>query len=248
VLYERCRDAGVKVVLVGEGADELFGGYPQFERAGGAAAARLPGWRRALRLYHVHAGRRFGRGLPRFLALLAEIDTQTDGDAFASVRLFELRHQLPQRYNMKVDKASMAASVEARVPYLDVRVAREALAAPRELLLEDGTNKRLLRRMAERHRLLPPDIAQRPKFGGSMAASWLDDAPGFRGFARDVVLAPGRWAEALGLRGAMEDYFDRGRQGHALPRPLSILSIVAWRLLMLELWSRHYLPGVRPGL
>lgn len=246
LLYERCREAGVKVVLVGEGSDELFGGYPQFERAGGPATDRWPAWRRALRLYHVHAGRRYGRELFGFLGLMSELDT--DGDGFAAVRLFELEHQLPHCYNMKVDKASMAASVEARVPYLDVRVARQALQSPRDVLLRGGQNKALLRHAARRHGLLPDAIVERAKFGGSMAASWLDEAPGFREFAQGVVLDAGGWAGPLRLRSALEDYFLRGRAGYPFPHPLSILSTVAWRMLMLNLWSRHYLPGVRPSL
>src|SRR6202011_4094892 len=100
----------------------------------------------------------------------------------------ETRHQLPNNFNMKVDKASMAVSVEARVPFLDVRVAGEGYCTPRSLLLRDGTNKYLLRRMAEQHRLLPPEITRRAKFGASIAANWMDETPGFRSFARDVIL------------------------------------------------------------
>mgnify|MGYP001571755867 CR=1 FL=1 len=98
--------------------------------------------------------------------------------------------------------------------------------------------------MAERHGLLPPEIAQRPKFGASIAATWMEEVPGFRSFAREVILDPGSVAGPLGLRRAMEDYFDRGRSGYRFPHPLGILSIVAWRLLLLSLWSRRYLRGL----
>jgi asparagine synthase (glutamine-hydrolysing) len=142
---------------------------------------------------------------------------------------------------MKVDKASMAVSVEARVPYLDVRVAREGYRTPRVLLLRDGANKWLLRRVAERHNLLPPQIAQRKKFGASMAAEWMEHVPHFRHFAREVVLDRDGLTAQLGLTGAMRAYFDEGRKGYGLPSGLSIFSIVAWRLLMLNLWARQYL-------
>jgi asparagine synthase (glutamine-hydrolysing) len=244
-LYQRCREAGVKVVLVGEGSDELLGGYPQYAWVGGAEADGAATWRRALRLYRWYSGRRWGAELLPLARTLRDLGTETDGDFFSAVRLFETRHQLPNCYNMKVDKASMAASVEARVPFLDVRVASEGFATPRELLLHDGTNKYLLRLMAERHGLLPPEITRRPKYGASIAAGWIEDAPGFRSFARDVVLDPGGLTASLGLRRAMEDYFDRGRKGYHFPHPLSILSIVAWRLLLLNLWSRRYLRPVR---
>ena len=170
--------------------------------------------RGAVHAAHVSAQRRrWGSELPAFARVVRALHQEADEDFFSTVRLFETRHQLPHCYNMKVDKASMAASVEARVPFLDVRVAREALALPRDLLLREGTNKFLLRRMAERHGLLPPEIAQRPKFGASIAATWMEEVPGFRSFAREVILDPGSVAGPLGLRRAMEDYFDRGRSG-----------------------------------
>jgi hypothetical protein len=39
----------------------------------------------------------------------------------------------------------------------------------------------------------------------------------------------------------MEAFFLHGRKGYRFPHPISILSIVAWRLLLLNLWSRHFL-------
>lgn len=240
LLYRKCREAGVKVVLVGEGSDEIFGGYPDFLSAGGPEAENLGAFRRGLRLYRWFSGRRWGRELLPLVRLVRELDAES-GDAFSTVRLFETRYQLPSNYNMKVDKASMAASVEARVPFLDQRVAEEGFRTPREMLLREGTNKFLLRHMAERHGLLPPETTRRPKVGGSIAATWIEDSPSFRAYARDVVLDPAGMAATLGLRRAMEDYFQRGLQGYRPPSGLSILSIVAWRLLMLNLWARHYL-------
>ncbi len=241
LLYGKCRAAGVKVVLVGEGSDELFGGYPNYVSCGGAEADRFSFMRKTLRLYRWFSGRRWGRELWRFGQAVRRLHKEAGGDYFSTVRLFETRHQLPHHYNMKVDKASMAVSVEARVPFLDVRVAREGYRTPRELLLRDGTNKYLLRRVAERHNLLPPEIARREKFGASMAASWMNQVPNFRRFARDVILDRGGFTAQLGLTGAMRAYFDGGRDGYRFPSGLSIFSHIAWRLLLLNLWARKYL-------
>jgi asparagine synthase (glutamine-hydrolysing) len=241
LLYRKCREAGVKVVLVGEGSDELFGGYPNYEWCGGAAADRQGFVRKTLRLYRWFSGRRWGRELWGFGRTVRGLCRDTGGDYFSTVRLFETRHQLPHHFNMKVDKASMAVSVEARVPFLDVRVAGEGYRTPRELLLREGTNKWLLRRVAERHGLLPPEVTRREKFGASMAAAWMDQVPNFRAFARDVILDRGGLAVQFGLAPAMRAYFDRGRNGYGFPSGLSIFSIVAWRLLMLNLWARRYL-------
>ena len=243
LLYRKCREQGIKVVLVGEGSDELFGGYPSFAKAGGPDTDGLGLPRRALRLYRWYSGRRWGKELWRFYHVLRDIDRDCPGDGFSAVRLFETRHQLPHQYNMKVDKASMAASVEARVPFLDVRIAREGFKTPRSLLMREGTNKFLLRRMAERQHLLPPEITRREKFGASMAAGWMDDAAGFRQFARDVILDPRGLTVELGLAPAMRAYFEQGRSGFRFPRGISIFSIIAWRLLLLNLWAKRYVGG-----
>lgn len=238
VLYRKCRELGIKVVLVGEGADELFGGYPVFE-----AARQLQGpmlWR-LFQLYRRYAGRRYGWEFPRFLAVMREYLRRTRGDLFGAVRLFELRNQLPNNYVMKVDKASMSVSVEARAPYLDRRVAEIVCQAPAGELLANGTNKVLLRTLAERYRLLPQEIVQRPKFGAAIAASWMDDSEEFRRYAREVILAREGWVDRLGLRGAMTDFFEGRRKGYPFPRAISIFSNLAWRLLLLNLWSRRYL-------
>lgn len=237
MLYQKCRERGLKVVLVGEGSDELFGGYRSYELTQGGR-----GWiPLSLQLYRWFSGRRWGKEWQSFHHLLQCLRQEAHGDDFSAVRLFETRHQLPSNYNMKVDKASMAASVEARVPFLDVRVAREGFAAPSHLLMRNGTNKFLLRRMAELQNLLPTEITQRAKFGASMAASWMDESAEFRRYARDKILGDGSVTAEFGLEGPMRKYFDRGQSGSRIPSGLSIYSIVAWRLLLLNVWAQRYL-------
>jgi asparagine synthase (glutamine-hydrolysing) len=237
LLYQRAREAGVKVVLVGEGADELFGGYPQFHEF---ADAR-PTTANLFRLYRRYAGRRYGRGFFKFRSIMKKHLGRAHGDLFGAIRLFEIENQLPNNYVMKVDKASMAESVEARVPYLDRRVAEIALRTPKSQLTRGNTDKVLLRLMAERHSLLPHSVLTRPKFGASIAASWMDDSIDFRRFSRQVILDKNGWVDELGLREAMIDFFDRGRSGYRFPRAISIFRNLAWRLLLLNLWSRKYL-------
>jgi asparagine synthase (glutamine-hydrolysing) len=236
LLYRKCRERGIKVVLVGEGADELFGGYDVFR----SSASQTPADWWMFQLYRRYCGRRYGHYFLVFRALMREYLKSADGDRFDAIRFFETRNQLPNNYVMKVDKASMSVSVEARVPYLDQRVAEIAYRIPKNLLLGEGMEKNMLRRIARRFQLLPEETLARPKLGGSMAASWLDEQPAFRGFARDIILTRGGWTEALGLRSAMEDYFLSNRAGYAFPRAISIFRNLAWRLLILEMWSNAY--------
>jgi asparagine synthase (glutamine-hydrolysing) len=236
LLYRKCRERGIKVVLVGEGADELFGGYGVFR----SSTSRAPTDWWLFQLYRNYCGRRYGHHFSAFRTLMRNYLNAVDGDRFDAIRLFETRNQLPNNYVMKVDKASMSVSVEARVPYLDQRVAEIAYRISKNRLLAEGTEKNVLRRVARRFQLLPEETLTRPKFGGSIAASWLDEQPAFRGYAKDIILAKGGWTEALGLYPAMEDYFVNNRAGYAFPRAVSIFRNLAWRLLILEMWSKRY--------
>ncbi|MDZ4814538.1 MAG: asparagine synthase (glutamine-hydrolyzing), partial [Pseudomonadota bacterium] len=178
LMYRRCGELGIKAVLVGEGADELFGGYDVFR-----TPARLGLWQQ-FRLYQRYSGRRHGALFAPFQRIMSAYLEAGQGDAFHAIRLFESCRQLPNQYVMKVDKASMAESIEARAPYLDRRVAELAFRTPQAWLQRGGENKYLLRALARRERLLPDVISQRPKFGAPLAASWMDDHPEFRQFAR----------------------------------------------------------------
>lgn len=238
VLYRKCREQGIKVVLVGEGSDEIFGGYPVFDAA---FNGRGPMSWRLFQLYRRYAGRRYGSQFHKFYPVMKGYLEAGGGDLFHAVRLFESRNQLPNNYVMKVDKASMSVSVEARAPFLDRRIAEIAYRTPHGYLLSNGTNKFLLRSMAKRYCLLPEKITSRPKYGASIAASWMDESEEFRHYARGVILDKKGWTDELGLRGAMTDYFDNGRKGYAFPHAISIFSNLAWRLLLLNLWSRSYL-------
>jgi asparagine synthase (glutamine-hydrolysing) len=235
LLYRRCRELGLKVVLVGEGADELFGGYDIFRQP-----RSLGLWRR-FRLYQRYAGRRHGRLFRLFDHIISDYLSRSGGDPFEAVRLFESRRQLPNQYVMKVDKASMAESVEARAPYLDRRVAELAYRTPSAWLLRNDTNKYLLRAVGASDGLLPTATANREKFGAPLAASWMDEDPAFRAFARDRILASNSRTRDIGLADAMNAYYKRGLSGFKWPRALSLFRNLSWRLLLLELWSDHYL-------
>jgi asparagine synthase (glutamine-hydrolysing) len=108
----------VKVVLTGEGADELFAGYTY---------------------YREYAGARLGAELQRSVATMHNINLQ------------------------RVDRLTMAHSIEARVPFLDLEVIDLAQRIPSELKLDGphGMEKWILRKAFEE--ILPARILWRPK-------------------------------------------------------------------------------------
>jgi hypothetical protein len=101
--------------------------------------------------------------------------------------------------------------------------------------------------MAERHQLLPQETIQRAKFGASIAASWMDESAPFREYAREKILGAGNVTAEFGLEAPMEKYFDHGIRGGRVPSGLSIYSIVAWRLLLLNVWAKRYLHSALVG-
>jgi asparagine synthase (glutamine-hydrolysing) len=135
---------------------------------------------------------------------------------------------------VKMDKMSMAASVEARVPLLDLPLVEWAMRLPDEHKLKGLEGKVLLKRLARR--LLPAEVVDRPKVGFTVPLS-----PWFRGELKDLLadtlLSPRcmnrGWFEPEALRATVEDHLS-GRRDRA--REL-------WTLLTLELWHHTWIDG-----
>lgn len=258
-LLARAARQHVKVILSGEGADELFGGYPTYlghkvapkyaalppaiRRAVAAAVRALPTSGRKVTLEFLlkrfisgaekswierHLAW-FGTGLPESAgaAALPAIDA---GDVVAAAMLLDYRTYLRDNLLVKVDRATMLSSVEARAPYLDRDVTAFALSLPTDLRVRRLTTKWVLKKAAEAW--IPKDVIYRKKRGLSVPiASWING--GLRGEV-DRLLAPHQLT-ASGLDanaiGELLREHRAGRANHAKP---------LWAVVMLQYWMMKW--------
>ncbi|MCS6877170.1 MAG: asparagine synthase (glutamine-hydrolyzing) [Geminicoccaceae bacterium] len=153
-------------------------------------------------------------------------------DLGTRLQLLDLLVWLPDDILVKLDRASMAASLEARCPLLDHRVVEFVFRLPPSLRVRGEESKYLLRRLLRRR--LPAALVDRPKRGFSVPIhDWL------RGRLRDWVeelLDPHRLAEAGLVEPALVRRFWREHLAGRCDRRFPL-----WNLLMLEAWRRHWL-------
>lgn len=135
----------------------------------------------------------------------------------------------------KTDRASMASSLEARVPFMDTVVANFAFSLPVKHKVRGLSKKRLLRQAVEP--LLPHDVVHGRKRGFSIpAAAWLRGE--LEPFARETLSA-----ETIGRQGLLQpDVVTRVLDDHVAGR--ADRSRQVWGLLALTLWYERHVEGV----
>jgi asparagine synthase (glutamine-hydrolysing) len=164
----------------------------------------------------------------------AEAD-RPGADLLQKMTYLELKQRLAELLLMRVDKMTMATSVEARVPYLDHELVEFAMALPPDLKVRDGQGKYLLKR-AVVQRLLPPEIVYRPKQGfGAPVAEWFRGSMGERA-QRQIQTS------SLAERGLLNyDLVDRLWDAHRAG-PAN-WSFHLWNLYNVSAWYDHWVAG-----
>ena len=140
---------------------------------------------------------------------------------------------LPGDILTKVDRMSMAASLEVRAPILDHQVVEWAARLPENLKFRNGRGKYLLRKLAERVGV-PKEILHRPKHGFALPlVHWMRAE--LKNDLSAILLEPQTlqrgYFNPKAVRELLEEHW-RGRRDH---------SAEIWQLLMFELWHRNFL-------
>jgi asparagine synthase (glutamine-hydrolysing) len=272
----------VKVVLSGDGGDELFGGYdtyvaqsldrlykwipsPLRKSTIPALMARVPP--QSAKKGLINKTKRFVEGAAlapslqhtRWMMFLSDLEksslyddelrssvngesatsvieghfrTASYADPLAQQQYVDIKTYLVDDILTKVDRMSMAASIEARVPLLDYRIVEFAMSLPSRMKLHRGQTKVILRRAMSGR--LPSAVLNRPKQGFSIPLkNWL------RGplqpmmmdlLSADRVRQRGYFQPDRVTDWVSEHLAGRANHSHRL-----------WALMMLEMWHRNVL-------
>lgn len=154
------------------------------------------------------------------------------GAALTNMGLADLQTWLPDTYLEKVDKASMAASIEARVPFLDHTLVEWTMNLPPSLKLRGTKTKWLLRQAFGE--MLPQRTLRKPKHGFAVPTD-----PWFRGalsnWTAEILFDQRTLSRGLFNPHEVQRIYQAHRDGK------ETADTVLWLLLNIELWQRIYL-------
>lgn len=155
-------------------------------------------------------------------------------DLLQKMTYLELKQRLAELLLMRVDKMTMATSVEARVPFLDREVVEFALALPMDMKVRDGVGKWLLKRTVDG--LLPSDIVYRKKQGfGAPVAEWFRGDLGRR--TQQEIRNSSLAERGLLNYARIDELWDAHRSGRM------DWSFQLWNLYNVSAWHDHWVAG-----
>ncbi|MBV9736023.1 MAG: asparagine synthase (glutamine-hydrolyzing) [Acidisphaera sp.] len=224
----------VKVVLSGEGGDEMFAGYGRYRSAmrpwwqGGRVMRGRGSFDRVDVLRTRPAGWRDG-------IAAAEARAATQGRTrLAVAQATDIADWLAHDLLLKLDRCLMAHSVEGRTPFLDPGVAAAAFRLPDALKVREGRGKWLLRKWLERH--CPAARPFAPKQGFTVPIGTWIAAAGAR-LGPLVAAQPG--IAEIAEPGRVTALFRACTGRHE--------GFAAWTLLFYALWHRAHMQGLAPA-
>ncbi|MCZ7430714.1 asparagine synthase (glutamine-hydrolyzing) [Streptomyces sp. WMMC1477] len=252
-LFEAVHEAGFKVALTGDGADELFAGYGRFVKADRDGSAS---WHRAYqstmaavptagleRLYtadylaHVRAAG--GYFADRSGDALAARVRRAEQSKLETLLRYDQSERFPYYILRRVDHLSMAHSVEARIPFLQPSVMRLAHALPASVKVAGDTVKAPVAEAARRW--VPASVVNRPKQPFTLpVAAMIKPGEALYDMVGDSLLARGARCRDYIRQDTVRDLFRLLTES-----PGAYPAETLWSLLVLETWLSAHHAGPR---
>ncbi len=158
-------------------------------------------------------------------------DVNRDNSNLRKILYFDQTSWLPDNLLERGDRMTMAASLEARMPFMDHQLAAYISSLPDDCRIKDGISKWILREGMKQ--ILPETILNRPKVGFRVPVNeWFQGS--MRDYLCDHILSSDSKTAAYFNRPVLERYVNEhvnGTQNHEK---------LLWGLLNLEIWHREY--------
>jgi asparagine synthase (glutamine-hydrolysing) len=240
-VYRLASDAArsVRRAVTGDGCDEILGGYRRYVVEVNGIPARLFAPLVSAGRFDTLAGPLKLNGWRRKIfssphAAAVEEEPEEGNSKLRRALHADQTSWLPDQLLERTDRATMGASLEAGMPFLDHRVAEYASSLPDDQRVRGLTTKWVLRRAARR--LLPPALRRRPKRGWRIdVGSWLRND--LRDFTLDHLRSGSsvtrQYYDAAALDRVVDDHL-QGKKNY---------ETLLWTLLNIEIWHRTYTPG-----
>lgn len=233
-VFRAVAGANVTTVLSGEGSDELFAGYKKF-----AVTVQNDTMNKSSPLDKYLAHEEFVFSSRQERKALLGMDVTNDRfdelereagplDTLSQMLLFETRLRLPDRINLRLDRTSMAQSIEARAPFMDHRVMEFAARIPHALRTGPNFNKHLLRRAMRND--LPPVVLEARKTPFHAPAQWFTDAAENETWLEPEAIA----AAGLVQPGPVQVLREKARRGDVVAQEK------VYSLIVLHAWYRAF--------
>ena len=156
-------------------------------------------------------------------------------DLVSRMQYYDMLGYLPDDILVKVDRCSMAVSLEAREPLLDHRLAEFVWSLPSEMKIRNGRSKYLLRAVLAKH--VPKTLTDRPKMGFSVPlAEWLQGP--LRAWAEDLLTPQALEAQGLFDSSAVRAIWKHHNDAEGREASSALPTSVIWNILMMQGWLR----------
>lgn len=223
-----------KIVLSGEGADELFGGYHwRIRHAFSETNPEAAFWNSLLpapeALMKESLAASFSDPQTSRDYVFQKIDACSSSDRLDKILAFDRSHFLHYLL-LQADRLSGYFGMEGRYPFLDSRIVHFASHLPGHLVYEENTAAKPVIRAALKDRL-PTAVMERPKMGFvAPEGAWYGGE--LFGFVSALLLDPNSYVQTLFDRGALRGLLQLHRD-----RKYNLRKMI-WSLLILEIWHR----------
>jgi len=220
-------DPNLKVMLMGDGADEVFFGYNWFKIL---KVKQIPKFLK--KRIHYYAYNR----VVNFKSFLKNSDYSNNLDLkhdnfYDQMRSYEISKQLPNHYLPKVDRSTMYNSIEGRVPFLDKNVIEFACSLQNEDLIKDNITKYFLRKYSEKY--LPLDISYKEKKGFGLSSKILMSQDIDK--VRDIIMSEKSFSNKFFSKKYKNKLLSNNLKNQNNMFALN-QEVILWRIFLADLW------------